>query len=84
MGTASSWPNLTLKKIPNAALGRCEYGRDDYSLQIANLPDAPSAPVANEPARQDATAPAAPRRTRGRARAVDPTQESLLDGEADE
>lgn len=31
-------PNLTLKKIPNAVLHRCEWGRDDYSLQIAQLP----------------------------------------------
>lgn len=30
-------PNLTLKKIPNAVLHRCEWGRDDYSLQIAQL-----------------------------------------------
>jgi adenine-specific DNA-methyltransferase len=79
MGTASSWPNLTLKKIPNAALGRCEFGRDDYSLQIANLPDAPAA---TEPATPDAESPPAPRRTRGRARAADPAQESLLDGES--
>ena len=81
MGTASRWPNLTLKKIPNAALGRCEFGRDDYSLQIANLPDAPTASVANEPATQPVEAPAVPRRSRGRARAADPAQESLLDGE---
>jgi adenine-specific DNA-methyltransferase len=34
-------PNLTIKKIPNAVLGRCEWGHDDYSLQIKNLPAAP-------------------------------------------
>jgi adenine-specific DNA-methyltransferase len=32
------YPNLTLKKIPQAVLARCEYGRDDYSLQVENLP----------------------------------------------
>jgi adenine-specific DNA-methyltransferase len=32
------FPNLTFKKIPNAVLHRCEWGRDDYSLQIAQLP----------------------------------------------
>jgi len=37
---ASAFPNLTLKKIPNAVLNRCEFGRDDYSLRIASLPQA--------------------------------------------
>lgn len=30
--------NLTIKKIPRVVLGRCEWGRDDYSLKIAALP----------------------------------------------
>jgi adenine-specific DNA-methyltransferase len=34
------FPNLTIKKIPNAVLDRCEWGRDDYSLAVAHLPDA--------------------------------------------
>lgn len=37
-GNPDEFPNLTLKKIPNAILHRCEFGKDDYSLQIANLP----------------------------------------------
>lgn len=37
---ADSFANLTLKKIPNAVLNRCEFGRDDYSLEIAELPQA--------------------------------------------
>lgn len=36
-----SFPNLTVKKIPHSILSKCEWGRDDYSLQIANLPQAP-------------------------------------------
>jgi adenine-specific DNA-methyltransferase len=32
------FPNLTIKKIPKTVLHRCEWGRDDYSLQVANLP----------------------------------------------
>lgn len=32
------WPNLTLKKIPRMVLARCEWGQDDYSLNVANLP----------------------------------------------
>ncbi|ROH86941.1 site-specific DNA-methyltransferase [Pseudomethylobacillus aquaticus] len=41
------WPNLTLKKIPKMVLARCEWGRDDYSLNVANLPLAqpPSPPA---------------------------------------
>ena len=37
-GNPAAYPNLTLKKIPNAVLGRCEFGHDDYSLQVENLP----------------------------------------------
>jgi adenine-specific DNA-methyltransferase len=35
------YPNLTVKKIPNAVLKRCEWGKDDYSLKVENLPKAP-------------------------------------------
>jgi len=28
-------PNLTVKKIPQAVLARCEWGHDDYSLNVA-------------------------------------------------
>lgn len=37
----AAYPNLTIKKIPQAVLQRCEYGKDDYSLQVENLPQAP-------------------------------------------
>jgi len=32
------WPNLTIKKIPKVVLSRCEWGHDDYSLNVQNLP----------------------------------------------
>ena len=35
-----AYPNLTIKKIPQAVLNRCEYGHDDYSLRVENLPAA--------------------------------------------
>ena len=35
------FPNLTLKKIPRAVMSKCEWGKDDYSLEIKALPDAP-------------------------------------------
>lgn len=40
------WPNLTLKKIPKMVLARCEWGHDDYSLNVANLPLAEPSPPA--------------------------------------
>jgi hypothetical protein len=35
---SGGFPNLTIKKIPNTVLAKCEWGHDDYSLQIENLP----------------------------------------------
>src|SRR4029077_16719372 len=40
-GRKEGYENLTVKKIPKAVLDRCEWGHDDYSLQIENLPRAP-------------------------------------------
>ncbi|WP_375667941.1 MULTISPECIES: site-specific DNA-methyltransferase [unclassified Bartonella] len=34
---SASFENLTLTKIPRAVLEKCEWGRDDYSLNVANL-----------------------------------------------
>jgi adenine-specific DNA-methyltransferase len=36
--------NLAVKKIPKQVLSRCEWGHDDYSLNVENLPKAPPAP----------------------------------------
>jgi len=38
------YPNLTVKKIPKQVLSRCEWGHDDYSLKVENLPKAPPKP----------------------------------------
>lgn len=32
------YANITIKKIPQMLLGRCEFGKDDYSLNIVNMP----------------------------------------------
>ncbi len=37
-GKADGFENLTLKKIPRAVLAKCEWGHDDYSLNVQNLP----------------------------------------------
>ena len=49
-GNPDLWPNLTVRKIPNHIRSRCEWGHDDYSLNVANLPqaDVPVAPVARQ------------------------------------
>lgn len=38
---AGDYPNLTVKKIPKHVLNRCEWGHDDYSLRVENLPQMP-------------------------------------------
>lgn len=43
-GKSDRFPNLTIKKIPNAVLKRYEWGHDDYSLRVENLPKAPPKP----------------------------------------
>lgn len=43
-GRKDGYPNLTVKKIPKAVLARCEWGHDDYSLNVENLPKAPPKP----------------------------------------
>ena len=34
--------NITIKKIPLILLGRCEFGKEDYSLNIINMPKSDS------------------------------------------
>lgn len=64
--------NLTLKKIPKAVLAKCEWGQDDYSLEIKSLK-----PVESEPI-EDAPPPA---RKRRRSEAGQPTLFALEGGE---
>lgn len=39
----SQFENLTVRKIPKAVLKKCEWGHDDYSLEIKYLPAPPEA-----------------------------------------
>lgn len=77
MGHASAYPNLTLKKIPNSVLGKCEFGRDDYSLQIASLPQADVDTEIAAASREVAAPSPAVKRT-SRKRAASNEQPSLL------
>lgn len=37
-GCGSKYANITVKKIPQLLLNRCEFGKEDYSLNIIHLP----------------------------------------------
>jgi len=47
-GRKEGYANLTVKKIPKTVLSRCEWGHDDYSLAVENLPKAPPKPGQQE------------------------------------
>ena len=57
---ADRFPNLTLKKIPRMVLQKCEWGHDDYSLNVENLPMAkpvvPESVFAEPPSRKKVAA----------------------------
>jgi adenine-specific DNA-methyltransferase len=72
----TEFPNLTLKKIPKAVMSRCEWGKDDYSLQIAALPKA--APAEADDAPPPPRLPPGEQRNRRKARVAEP---SLFGGE---
>jgi adenine-specific DNA-methyltransferase len=57
------FPNLQFRKLPHAVLSRCEWGRDDYSVPLAEAPP-PDAAADDEPAASPA--PATTKRPRGR------------------
>ncbi|MDE8346801.1 MAG: site-specific DNA-methyltransferase [Acidocella sp.] len=76
-GREASFLNLTIKKIPHAVLTKCEWGRDDYRLRVANLPVAeePSAENAADEAEEPSAGAA---RKRGRPRKADTTEGPLF------
>jgi adenine-specific DNA-methyltransferase len=37
-GKADQFENLTVRKIPRAVLDKCDWSKDDYSLNVQNLP----------------------------------------------
>jgi adenine-specific DNA-methyltransferase len=43
-----SFPNLTVRKIPKQVLSRCEWGHDDYSLRVENLPQGSVSSIARQ------------------------------------
>ena len=75
------WPNLTLKKIPKMVLARCEWGHDDYSLNVANLPMAAPEPPSPQPSPQPFSQPSLS--ARGRKSATDATPDLFGDTAGD-
>lgn len=73
---AERFPNLSLKKIPKMILKRCEWGHDDYSLNVANLPMAEEETVQRSSENQ----PAAKTKPVKRKSALE-NQGGLFDGE---
>ncbi|MHB1587721.1 MAG: site-specific DNA-methyltransferase [Acidiferrobacteraceae bacterium] len=71
---ADAYPNLTVRKIPKQVLAHCEWGHDDYSLQVENLPQPP---VAAEASLEDAAKP------RASGKEGHPGQKSLFGGEGE-
>jgi len=72
-GKADAFDNLTLKKIPRAVLSKCEWGHDDYSLNVQNLP------MAEE---EQVDIPT-PRKLKAKAKAKAKSSEPSLFGDAD-
>lgn len=70
---ADAFDNLTLVKIPTSILQKCEWGRDDYSLNIQNLP------IAEDDA--DSAKDEAPKKTK-RSNKAKPDAMDLFGGEA--
>jgi len=56
------YATITIKKIPNMLLGRCEFGKEDYSLNIVNLPVEPDT-AESEPHTDTKTASKKPKRS---------------------
>lgn len=69
-----AFANLTVKKIPQAVLRKCEWGRNDYSLNVARLPTA-------EPEAEDLPEPRASKTAR---KPKAPAQDDLFRQEAGE
>lgn len=79
--------NLTLKKIPQAVLSRCEWGRDDYSLNVAALPPAEAVEEAIEGSGEESAngnPPGRPKKSKRRKKSAAMQELPLFDGVKDQ
>lgn len=57
-GCTNRHANISIKKIPHMLMGRCEYGKDDYSFNIVNMPVDESAQTEEEDIQEEKVKPA--------------------------
>ena len=73
----NDFPNLTVKKIPQAVLARCEWGKDDYSLNVSEQAPVVAVEEAKDCPAEEPAASGEPR-PRGRKKKAMPMQELPL------
>ena len=76
-GCANRHSNITIKKIPQMLLGRCEFGKDDYSFNIVNLPHNDDTDIEIEDS-EESEAPKHEKKTKAKKQKDDDTQSSLF------
>ena len=76
-GCANRHTNITIKKIPQMLLGRCEFGKDDYSFNIVNLPHNDDMDIAIED-NEESEAPKTEKKTKAKKLKDDDSQSSLF------
>lgn len=70
--------NITIKKIPQMLLGRCEFGKDDYSLNIINLPTDKEENEDDQSIQQIETVEKIETKTKSKKKASDKSQSELF------
>lgn len=76
-GCANRHTNITIKKIPQMLLGRCEFGKDDYSFNIVNLPHNDDEDFEIESS-EESEVPKSGKKTKAKKSKEDDTQPSLF------
>jgi adenine-specific DNA-methyltransferase len=76
-GCANRHTNITIKKIPQMLLGRCEFGKDDYSFNIVNLPHNDDTDIEIEDS-EESEAPKTEKKTKVKKQKDDDSQSSLF------
>lgn len=76
-GCANRHTNITIKKIPQMLLGRCEFGKDDYSFNIVNLPHNDDTDIEIEES-EESEAPKTEKKTKAKKQKDDDSQSSLF------
>lgn len=76
-GCTGRCSNITIKKIPQMLLGRCEFGKDDYSFNIVNLPHDENDDFEIEES-EETEVPKPEKKAKGKKQMDDDTQPSLF------